>query len=428
MSVGWKCIDYGFKFLCALVTFILVGYCCYNYFLDEDETLVSFKQFDKRPEDILPSFSVCITSPYEESKLKKYGPNVTGNAYSAFLSGDIWQENLHGIEYDDIALKPKEYVTGYSTFYFDTTFDNKTYEAVETEKQEELNTLVQPTTRLKMSNLMCLGIDFPIERSVKILGRGIKIKTSIFKDGIRSGFMHALSKDRGFAIMIHYPHQIFRNRWWKSNWPARPLNASKSYVITYDIRGMEVVRYRDKRGQRCQEEFPEYDDQATQDILLSVGCKPPYIHAKNNLTACTTLQQMKEITERQIQLWSEDNPKYLPCNGLERISYEVTESDEPEGKEPYFLVFLMFKELTYKEIKLKKAYDFQVLVGNVGGLIGLFLGYALMMIPESIKFVFIHVFYKRNDTSSSDCHQIENNALNKGDSSKVQNEGNSMNL
>ena len=88
----------------------------------------------------------------------------------------------------------------------------------------------------------------------------------------------------------------------------------------------------------------------------------------------------------------------------------------------------MFKELTYKEIKLKKAYDFQVLVGNVGGLIGLFLGYALMMIPESIKFVFIHLFYKRNDTPSSDGRQIQYDALNKGDLSKVQNEGNSTNL
>ena len=73
-------------------------------------------------------------------------------------------------------------------------------------------------------------------------------------------------------------------------------------------------------------------------------------------------------------------------------------------------------------------YDFQVLVGNVGGLIGLFLGYALMMIPESIKLIFIHLFYKRNDTPSSDCHLIKNNALDKGDLPKVQNEGNSTNL
>ena len=41
-----------------------------------------------------------------------------------------------------------------------------------------------------------------------------------------------------------------------------------------------------------------------------------------------------------------------------------------------------FYAQTYKEISQVKAFDMEMLVGNIGGYLGLFLGYALLQIPD----------------------------------------------
>lgn len=43
---------------------------------------------------------------------------------------------------------------------------------------------------------------------------------------------------------------------------------------------------------------------------------------------------------------------------------------------------IVFKDLKFKEIKENRAYDVKKLIGDVGGYIGLLLGYALLGLPE----------------------------------------------
>ena len=46
---------------------------------------------------------------------------------------------------------------------------------------------------------------------------------------------------------------------------------------------------------------------------------------------------------------------------------------------------------------MKKAYAVSALVGNVGGFIGLFLGYALLMFPELLKTIILHILMRRSN-------------------------------
>lgn len=43
---------------------------------------------------------------------------------------------------------------------------------------------------------------------------------------------------------------------------------------------------------------------------------------------------------------------------------------------------MAFRDLTFKEIKQNHAYDIKKLIGDVGGYIGLLLGYALIALPD----------------------------------------------
>ena len=60
------------------------------------------------------------------------------------------------------------------------------------------------------------------------------------------------------------------------------------------------------------------------------------------------------------------------------------------GKPDDFFVFrILFRSPLFKEIKQIQAYSVETLVGNVGGSIGFFLGYAIKEIPT-----FLHKIYK----------------------------------
>ena len=43
---------------------------------------------------------------------------------------------------------------------------------------------------------------------------------------------------------------------------------------------------------------------------------------------------------------------------------------------------LVFKTAAYKEIKQDRAFNIESFIGNVGGYVGLFLGFAIWSIPE----------------------------------------------
>ena len=69
-----------------------------------------------------------------------------------------------------------------------------------------------------------------------------------------------------------------------------------------------------------------------------------------------------------------------PCTETNKIQidYEEQDLEEEEGTIKFTMAF---RDTTYKEIKQNSAYDTKSLVGDVGGYIGLLLGYALIKLP-----------------------------------------------
>ena len=98
---------------------------------------------------------------------------------------------------------------------------------------------------------------------------------------------------------------------------------------------------------------------------------------------------------------SDDSARHIPpCIEPEdiQIEYSDVEADEqhkvdehnvdnhdnhPESID-WFKVRLWFRSNRFMEIKQIRAYNFQNLVGNGGGYIGLFLGYSIVQLPSMI--------------------------------------------
>ena len=74
-----------------------------------------------------------------------------------------------------------------------------------------------------------------------------------------------------------------------------------------------------------------------------------------------------------------------PCTQVEKVIYTYDEYDKSgnrTGSGGNFQLTFNFQGKTYMEIKQRRDYDFQSLIGNAGGYLGLFLGVCLLQLPQ----------------------------------------------
>ena len=322
MSFIWRAFDYSFKLALILVTiFMVLWFGIRPYLKNEDATAISFKSFYTEADLVYPSASVCFTSPYEGEQLKMTNNNTSTSDYSDFLSGegDSWNKDLFEVDFKNVSLKPLDYILGYKMKSRNMTEITKLY--------NENNNLVQPTIRLIMPNMVCYGIDLKMTKET--IMSGIIIKTNIFPNMTRPSHVEdPFAMNRGLNVILHYPNQLLNTKWWKSSWPTRSDQASKSFSIVYDIRGVEVIRLRNKRGEICHDDINyDYDSEVFKEILDNAECRPPYTSLRDDLKMCDDQSKMKKINQDHFNLFSGLHLRYNPCNLLVKVNYEVTEID-----------------------------------------------------------------------------------------------------
>ena len=129
------------------------------------------------------------------------------------------------------------------------------------------------------------------------------------------------------------------------------------------------------------------------------GCKPPHWNVSSDYPICNSKRQMKNVLIRETvdQIASTSFlTKFLePCDGILSATFNtvserrqltfggVTTSDGVNSAEVGFI----FKNDHYKEIKYTRKFDIESLIGNVGGYIGLFLGFSIWQLPDGIQYL-----------------------------------------
>ena len=100
---------------------------------------------------------------------------------------------------------------------------------------------------------------------------------------------------------------------------------------------------------------------------------------------------MRQLTDLRYDDWGA--PKKgtypLPCQAIENLTYDYSEriGIDPRN-ESRFMVLVHFPNLKYRQITHVQEYDIESLVGNIGGYIGLFLGYSLLHFPRFVMSLF----------------------------------------
>ena len=115
MGQLFETFETTFKSLCVLVTFVLVGWCFYEYGRNLDLSLVSLKQFGDDEHLITPEMSLCFYDPFLIDKFNRedLGFNFSYQQYKHFLLGRKWDHRMLEIDFEQFTKRIEDYILHY---------------------------------------------------------------------------------------------------------------------------------------------------------------------------------------------------------------------------------------------------------------------------------------------------------------------------
>ena len=129
------------------------------------------------------------------------------------------------------------------------------------------------------------------------------------------------------------------------------------------------------------------------------------MHESLNLVDCTTQKQLKDAYR-----YSQDHKKLLPTYGtpcLDMFSSVTYNWLIGNIDEKWSNISFTYKEKYYEEINYAQDFNLESFISNVGGFIGMFLGYSLMQLPDFLL-GFVGIFEKMKQKLSKNrmCYNI----------------------
>ena len=370
-----------YKISCIIAVIILGIWNVYLYSLDEDFVQINSRVFNGKPDSVYPSVSFFFYSPYINEAFQKYGNKISSSDYIQFLQGNQWRKELADIDYNDVTIDIKNYFLGFDIHYDDQSriIYNSTIP-----KNSEWK---PPYSSSNSSFGKMFTVDIPFQKDMQLRQLEIKLSTKIFSDELRPSKVTINDGMDGFLLFFHYPNQISAvKRFMKSTWPVREKNDSRTYSMSFTLKNIEVMQSRNTWKQVCLKGLPNIDKIVGKSYFAKLPtCQPPYSYTPSNRKRCNNKEDVKKWHEATMFYHlSNNNLIDPPCRSLEKLEFDYNEYDYPEVEENYITISFYFVETKYRETLSIRAFDWHSLFGNIGGYVGMFLGYALLSVPDAI--------------------------------------------
>ena len=221
----------------------------------------------------------------------------------------------------------------------------------------------------------------------------------------------------GFVVMLHAPMMV----------PWQALRPTLRSLEDQQIRDMFAISFKEEKFVRDGNCITNWNEMQIFGPLLQ--CYPDLVKFAYSKEACTIFNEVKmgnEMADMQL-IPKNDNCNY-PSEGFKLLQcprqcqktlYDVKQVDinqmQQEESPMEFSLFIKNEELSSKNIIELPAMTFEQLVGNVGGVLGLWLGASFLTLVEVIEFftnVFINAYSKivkkRSAVNTGAIHQSTN--------------------
>ena len=338
-----RSLRYLFAFVCVLAAISICVYWVYKYRLDEDLSVITYRKFYEKENDVYPTVSLCFNNPFLAKRLAEYGVNES--AYLNFLVGEYFSEEMLKINYENVTIDISNYVKGHMIY-----FNNGTRIEVDSEKNIDK---IKSFTYVSYNGIhgvtwgffKCFALDIPKVRDLLLFR--ILISNNIFPNAMRPTYAT-------FRAIYHLPRQFFlsgANQQWI--WPYRAAN--ESYKMRFNVGSNTIMIRRNKKNSRCIDSYEKYDDWVLKLYKNEAKCNIPYQMQDSLLPMCTSKEKKKrallsyEIVQRQHM--------EMPCRAMEGIDMKHLESTMPTPEGDHvgqFWFSVMFQQRTFTEIEQKR--------------------------------------------------------------------------
>ena len=112
ISIKENLFKYVFHVFCGVATLGFTIFCVHQYALDEDVARIEFQEFNSEENKIYPTVTMCFPNPLLEHKLEEYGEGINVTSYTSFLVGNLWDNRMALIDYDDVSIDIENYLLG----------------------------------------------------------------------------------------------------------------------------------------------------------------------------------------------------------------------------------------------------------------------------------------------------------------------------
>ena len=375
-----------FKF--ALFAFL--GYMVYiqlkEYFSNQDVSSLLYKKFQHHKEDIYPTFSVCIVSYNGRLFEEKLG-NMT-KLYWKYLRGkDESDENsFANLNYDDVVMDTKMLLNKYQRKT--KTNDGKFTTEQFVEFEQVFQIIYQDP------NEICFGKK---ERNEE--GRLIKY------DLVNINAKWVPSSDWSEChVYFHQKGQVIRtltkptiNLFGKSLRNGK-LKGNKGfkYIIRMRSNAMEVLRKRSDAVEGCNSTLLDDNNRWRESLIEQIQCVPTFMRRfvpvlSDLWPKCSPnqLQKLEDIYSPYDDFDAAGKHYLPPCTQTTSVVTSTENVELVENPNSTSLVLKFEYPIDYRETINKRAFIVYDLWSQIGGIMGIIVGYSLMQIPETFENIFI---------------------------------------
>ena len=201
------------------------------------------------------------------------------------------------------------------------------------------------------------------------------------------------------SYSLHYPGQFLRGLILdvEDSWNIRITSGNvKSKTIVIDM--VDVIRRRNTHRTPCGGNSVRDDDSILTSIVETADCKPPHWKNIDGYPICNDTRKMREVyvdSNFPTQSTATFLQRFVkPCNQVKTVTSAIREGTRgpfsrllKDTRDKSVKLSIVFRNQDYKEIRHQRDFDFESLVGNIGGYVGLLLGFALWQIPDAIKLI-----------------------------------------
>ena len=344
------------------------------YFKNRDVANIDFRKFNKDPDSRYPTFTMCFGSPLRGNSFQKLNnPSINSTTYIEFLKGNLWNDVMATIQYDDVSIDIENHINSISVF--EEKWEGKAY------------------VSFRSAIMKCFSVNIPSPETYPLENTNVKylrinLNASIFRNGIRpKGNIGYLNED-SFGVQLHYPGQ--RMKATMQNW--RWQRSCNPPLMEFKLYAMSVLQRRNKPNEPCNEQSYQFDQTMLDNLIHKIGCKPLYVESKIEAPICWSAGQMKDWYRpfRSYALIRDETIKAVrPCRLIKTIGYTYKEESCDENKisgNQSITIMVRFRDMkSFKETLHVRAYNIDSLIGNVGGYFGLYLGFSFFDIPRLLS-------------------------------------------